>query len=446
MHDLVICGGVVVNHDEMYGADIGVDDGRFSAIYQPGKAPASRQRVDAAGLFVFPGFIDPHVHIGYPDRDWQDDCTATTQAAAAGGVTTVIDFLAGENSIKQQLAHALDQMACHAWVDIAYHAGVFTWEHVRQIEEAAGLGLSSIKLYLPYQAKDTPADWRLTDDKLWESLCRVAGLGAPAVAMIHAENQMVIDHINDMAGDTPGETWSAWRPAFAEAEAISRVGHFSQASHCPIYIAHVGSAEAVSELKRLQRRGCRALGETCAHYLMLNNENCDPYKGKINPPLRTAEDNEAVWKGIADGVLQCIGSDHSSCSLMHKNGLQNGIPGFAGVQTTLPVLLDGAHRRKLTLPQIAAIFSYNTAKAFGLSHCKGAVRVGLDADFVLVDIDKRQKVCAAQLLHSADYSPFEGMELTGWPVATYLRGEKVAEHGAITGKQPAGRFIPRFCR
>lgn len=445
MHELVIRGGVLVNHDDMYRADIAVDSGCFSAIYQPGKAPASLQDIDAAGLFVFPGFIDPHVHIGYPDRDWQEDCRATTQAAAAGGVTTVIDFLADAAPAEPQLRDALGRMEGHAWVDIAFHMGVFTWEHVRQVEQAARLGLSSIKLYLPYNANGLPEDWRLKDDKLWESMCRVAALGPPAIAMVHAENQMVIDHMAKMADGPLGGTWSACRPAFAEVESISRAGHFSLASRCPLYIAHVGSAEAIAEIQHLQSRGCLIFGETCAHYLALNNDNCDPCRGKINPPLRETEDNEAVWKAIADGVIRCIGSDHSSCSLAHKGSLEKGIPGFAGVQTTLPVLLDGVSRKKLTLPQVAAVFSYNTAQTFGLGGRKGAIRVGLDADFVLVDVEKRQKVRAARLLHSADYTPFEGMELTGWPLATYLRGRKIAENGAVTAEAAAGRFIPRFC-
>lgn len=360
-------------------------------------------------------------------------------------MTTVIDFLAGEEPIDRQLCQSTEKMDGHAWVDLTFHAGVFTWEHVRHIEETARLGLSSFKLYLPYSGKDLPPQWRLTDDKLWESFCRIAALGRPAVAMIHAENQNVIDQIAERCGGEPGRTWSKFRPAFAEAESISRVGHFARASHCPLYIAHVGSAEALDEIRRWQGCGQSVAAETCAHYLALNNENCNPCRGKINPPLREPADNEAVWQGLADGTVRYVGSDHSSCSLVHKSSLKDGIPGFAGVQTTLPVLLDGVNRGRMTLPQVAAAFSYHTAQMFGLQQRKGAIRVGLDADFVLVDLHKKQAVHAERLLHSADYTPFEGMELEGWPVATYLRGSRIAEDGKITGERPSGRFIPRFC-
>lgn len=446
MHEAVIRGGMIVNHDEMYPADVGVDQGRFTGIYPPGKAPEAERSVNAEGLLVFPGFIDPHVHIGYPDRDWEEDCVATTQAAAAGGVTVVVDFLAGAEPVEQQFRQVARKVGRRAWVDLSFHAGIFTWEHVRHIEDTAHLGLPGFKLYLPYNGKELPDEWRLTDDKLWESFCRIAGLGYPAFAMVHAENQNVIDQIAERSGQQPGNTWSDFRPAFTEAESIAHVSHLCRASHCPLYIAHVGSAGALAEVRYWQRRGLEIAAETCAHYLVLNNQNCDSCRGKINPPLRESADNEAVWTGIADGTIRHVGSDHSSCSLAHKNSLKDGVPGFAGVQTTLPVLLDGVNKGKLAPQHVAAAFSYNTARLLGLQRRKGAIRVGLDADFVLVDIHKKQTVRASRLLHSADYTPFEGMELTGWPVATYLRGEKVAEEGRITSSQPSGRFLPRFCQ
>lgn len=443
MHDLVIRGGTLVGPDEVYAADIAADGGRFSAIYQPGCAPESACTLDASGLFVLPGLIDPHVHIGYPDRDWRDDCTATTCAAAAGGVTTVMDFLAAETPALEQLDQALGHMRGRAQVDIAFHAGVFTWPHVQDIEACAQKGLTSFKLYMPYAGHDLPAEWQLSDDKLWESFVRIARLGRPAIAMIHAENQLVIDRLAAQHAFAPPETWSGFRPDFAEAESISRVGHFAMACGCPLYIAHVSSQAAVEEIRHLRRRGCNILAETCAHYLVLNNRNCAPALGKINPPLREPADNEALWQAVSEGIITCIGSDHSSCSLEHKSDVEHGIPGFAGVQTTLPVLLDAVNRGRLSLPQLAALCSRNPARAFGLDGCKGALRVGLDADFVLVDMAETRTVHARDLLHISDYTPFEGMKLQGWPVATYLRGRPVAQNGRIAAGQPDGRYIPR---
>ncbi len=442
MHDLVIRGGTLACHDGVYRADIAIDGGKISQVYPPGTAYAA-QYIEADGLHILPGLIDPHVHIGYPDWNWREDCNATTRAAALGGVTTVIDFLSDATPLESQMDSVLEKLEGNAWVDVSLHAGVYTEEHVNSIEAMAERGISSFKFYLPYNCEHMPQEQRLTDDKLWEGFCRISKLGPPAIATVHAENQWIIDRLAGQIPVDESTSWSDLRPVFVEADSVNHAGNISRAAGCPLYIVHVSSRIAAQEMSRLRRGGVDITGETCAHYLILNNGNCERTLGKINPPLREKDDNDALWEAIREGTVACIGSDHSSCSLSHKNGFLSATPGFAGVQTTLPVLLDGVNRGKLSLQQMVAASSYNAAKCFGLSGRKGSVKPGFDADLVLVDMKAERVVTAGSLAHISDYTPFEGITLKGWPVMTLLRGEPVAGDGRIISNGARGCFVPR---
>ena len=216
------------------------------------------------------------------------------------------------------------------------------------------------------------------------------------------------------------------------------------AAGCPLYIVHITIAEGVEVVRAARARGRDVLGATCPQYLTLTKDT-DRVRAKINPPLREPADQQALWRGLANGVLSTIGSDHAPTSLRHKQEFWSATVGVPGVETALPLLLsEGVNKGRLTLERLVEVTSLDPARIFGLYPKKGTLQVGADADLVVVDVAERRTVDGKTNLHQgSDYSPYDGMTLTGWPVLTTLRGRVVMEDGEVTVEPGAGNFVPR---
>ena len=444
MFDLIVRNAAVVNHDGVVKADIAVASGRIVRV-APDIKDAAGEVVDASELYAFPGMIDAHVHISEPDYPYADDLAATTRAAAAGGMTTVIDFLAEGDTLMNQLERRLPLMDENAWVDVAFHAGVFTEGHIGEMEECRARGITSFKLYLPFRGKDAPEGWELTDEKLRRIMKKTAAMGGSAIVTFHAENVYADGWDPDeFMAKHPQANWNEIRPARCETADLERMAKLSEETGCPIYMVHMSAKSSVETMGKLQKSGIRIVGETCVHYLTLAASECDRELTKVNPPIREREDIETLWRGIKDGVVTIMASDHYSARLEQKRPFADGLPGFPGVQTTLPVLLsEGVNKGRISLEKVAEICSFNPAKVFGLYPRKGEIAPGFDADIVLVDLTKKHIVRASELYHISDYTPFEGMEVASRPVMTFLRGKKVAENGHITAGSASGRYLAR---
>ncbi len=448
--DLVVTGGTLVDPDwgELSGG-LAVRDGRIAALLAPGETPDAAETIDASGLVILPGVIDPHTHLGFA-RSFEEDVETETRSAALGGVTTVMSFhrqyKGAEPAPYDELPELIAAIDARAAVDVGLHFGMLAESQVRQIPRYAAAGVTSHKFYMAYRGPDGATVGMVNecdDGLLLEGLRLIGEQGG--VACIHAENTDIVNRTMRQVRESGADglrAWSKARPAFAEAENIQRVAFFGRAAKAGVYLVHIGSAESLDAARRERANGGRVWVETCPHYLTHTYDSESGPLAKINPPVRGAGDLEALWQGLIDGDVDTVGTDHCAVPLDRKQGdIWKASAGFPGMATTLPVLLsEGHHKRGMSLQRIAQVLSGNSASIFGLKG-KGTLRIGADADLVLCDLDAERTVDQRDLGGSAGYSILEGRRLRGWPVRTLLRGRTVAVDGEVTGA-PAGRFLP----
>ena len=460
--DLVVAGGTVVNADGTCAADVGATAGRIVCLAAPGTL-AGNAVVDARGLHVLPGVIDPHTHPGNY-RPFEQDIAEETRAAAAGGITTILGTVkctrlgqpfreitsAGDvcsyHEVFPLARKAMDELA---HVDVGLSYVIMDARHAREIPEYAEQhGVTSFKFFV---GNAGPGPWSgrvgmpvYGDDGVhFLGFREVARIGA--LAMIHAENQQVARALQPelQAGAADLEAWGRHSPGWAEAEPIGRAAVFAAQAGARLYVVHLTSAQGAAAVARAkaERPDC-VIGETCPQYLVLHDQHPAGLLAKFIPPVHGREDNAALWRGLEDGTVDCVGTDHipqpRAQKLVEGDVWRCGAGG-PGHETLLPLLLSA---RRLSLPRVAAVTSANVARAFGLWPRKGAIAPGFDADLTLVDLERRRVVRAADCVTSADFTPYEGMELTGWPVMTILRGRVIMKDGRPVGP-PTGRYLER---
>lgn len=460
--DLVVSGGTVVTPDGVAAFDIGVREGRITRLGAPGTL-AGAEIVEARGRHVFPGLIDPHTHPGNY-RPFEQDIAEETRAAAAGGITALLgtvkctrlgqpfrevttpDDVCSYHDVFPLARKAMDELA---HVDVGLSYVVMDARHAREIPEyAAQHGVRSFKFFV---GNAGPGPWSgrvgmpaFGDDGVYFLGFRETGrIGA--LAMVHAENQQVARALQPelAARGSDLRAWALHSPGWAEAEVVGRCAMFAARTDATLYVVHMTSADAVHAVARAQaERPGRVIGETCPQYLVLHDRHPAGLLAKFHPPVHRPEDNDALWRGLADGTIDCVGTDHIPQPRARKvveRDVWKTTAGAPGHETLLPLLLSSG---RLSLPRIAAVTSANVARAFGLWPRKGAIAVGFDADLVLVDLGHRRVARAADFVTSADFTPYEGMELAGWPVMTILRGRVVMRDGRPVGP-PTGRYLWR---
>lgn len=449
--DVAVVNGLIV--DPSWGefrGSIGVKDGKVAMIAAPGEVIEAAEYIDASEKVVMPGVIDPHVHLGFA-RDFGDDIASETRSAALGGVTTVMSFhrqyQGQEPRPYDELPELIETINRNAYIDVALHFGMLAETQVDQIGKYVESGVSSYKFYMAYRGADGATVGMVNecdDGLLLEGLSNVAKSGA--VACIHAENTDIVNRSMRQvkeSGATGLEAWSAARPAFAESENIARVSLFAEHVGAEIYLVHIGSSESLVAAAAAKRKSSSPVWvETCSHYLTHTFDHPAGTLAKINPPIRTEIDREALWRGLIDGTIDTVGTDH--CAVPHDRKVDDiwtTAAGFPGVATLLPVLLsEGYHQRGMSLQRISQVLSGRAAEIFGLTN-KGSLRPGSDADLVVCDLESSRTVDAGALGSSAEYSILEGQELRGWPVRTLVRGVTVMADGELSPRA-RGQFIP----
>ncbi|HEU0146139.1 MAG TPA: dihydropyrimidinase [Bradyrhizobium sp.] len=456
--DTVIRHGTVATASDTYKADVAIKNGRIAAI---GEAITDADEVvDAGGLLVLPGGIDSHVHISQPsgpDIVMADDFESATRAAAFGGNTFVMPYClqAKGQPLRQALKdyHALADRACY--VDHSFHLIVADPSDAVLGQELPALvadGYSSLKIFMTY------ADLALSDYEILGVLQVARETGA--LVQIHAENYDAIRFLTDRlerAGQTAPYFHGKSRPIAVEREATHRAISLAELIDVPIVIVHVSNREAMEEIRRAQMRGLRIHGETCPQYLVLTEEdmqglNMEGAKYVCSPPPRDHLSQQACWEGLQQGVFSLFSSDHCPFRYDDEAGkltpkgrtsfrwVPNGIP---GIETRLPILFsEGVTKGRITLNQFVAFSATNHARTYGLNG-KGSIAIGYDADIALWDLNKTAKISQSGLHHGADYTPYEGLEITGWPVATMLRGRFVVRDGELVGAKGQGRYVTR---
>jgi allantoinase len=434
--DLIVRGGTVVAPDGVRRADVGVVDGAIAAL-APELEGAARDEVDAAALHVLPGAVDAHVHFNDPGRADTEGFETGTQAAAAGGTTTVVDMPLNARPPTID-ARGFDAKVAaargRAHVDFALWGGLVPG-NAGEMEELAARGVVGFKAFMADTA--TP-EFAMADDlTLYEGMRVAAGLGLPVA--VHAESEPITSALAARArreGRTGVRDYLASRPAIAEVEAIARALLLAEETGCALHVVHVSTGRGVALVAEARARGVDATCETCAHYLVFDEEDAERLgaPAKCAPPLRPASERDALWAALDD--IAFVTSDHSPSLPETKQGEDFFAiwGGVIGCQALLGAVLDaGHHGRGLALERVAALTASAPAARFQLPG-KGRIEPGADADLALVDLAGETALTRETLRHRHAHSPWAGRTLRGRIVRTIVRG-------TTAGAEPRGRLV-----
>lgn len=449
--DLVIRHGTVVTASDTYKADVGIRGGKV--VQLGGSIPAGAREIDASGKLVIPGGVDAHVHLapvfGTPKAD---DYVSGTQAAAAGGVTCLIDFACQteggslRSAVETANAFALDKSI----VDYSFHLAVCdpNPNAVAELPDIISDGFPSVKLFMHrgrFQAR------------IVEFMHLIAQAGRHnALTTVHCELQPVIDYMTERLlaeGKGHPRFFPFSRPVHTEAAATAEAVSFCLGAEAPVYMVHLSNAQALAITTAARSAGLPVYVETRPVYLYLNEEKYDlpgRESGKyvVYPPLRSAEDQKALWDGLRAGSIQTVATDHSPITTDVKldpcRTFAEIPAGTPAIQTLVPMTYsEGVAKGRLTPNRWIELVATNPAKLFGLYPEKGTIAVGSDADIVVFDPDHRHTIVGTEMLSRAGHDLFDGFDVQGWPVVTVSRGEIIYEKGRVVGKPGRGKLVRR---
>jgi allantoinase len=438
--DLVIAGERVVTPEGVRPAAVLIEAGRIAAVVNRDEAPAGVPGRDAAGLVVMPGLVDSHVHVNEPGRtEWEGFQTAT-QAAAAGGVTTIVDMplncIPVTTSV-QALEFKLEAARGLCAVDTAFWGGVVPG-NAGQLERMVEQGARGFKAFLIHSGiDDFPAS---TEEDLRRAMPLLAKMKVPL--LVHAELAGPAEARPEAGEDFPRryDGYLASRPASWEREAIALMIGLCREFHAPVHIVHLSDAGSLPLIAAAKAEGLPLTAETCPHYLSFCAEDIPEGRTdfKCAPPIREDANREALWQGLKGGVIDLVVSDHSPClpglKLMKEGDFTRAWGGISSVQFTLPAMWTQARRRGFGLADLTRWMSARPAALAGLSKSKGLIAAGLDADLVVWDTEAEYELQPQMIRHRHKISPYAGSTLRGMVAATFLRGKKIYENGAFPAK------------
>lgn len=457
-HDLVVSGGTVVTASDVFQCDVGIKDGRIASL---GHGLEGADVIDASDRLVMPGGIDSHVHVSQPsgpDIVMADDFASATRSAAFGGNTTIMPFCLQEkgSSMRQAITdyHGLADGNC--FVDVSFHMIISDPTEQLLGQDLPALvedGYTSFKIFMTYD------DLKLDDREILEVMSAARRTGA--LVMVHAENYDAIRFMTDKlesAGNVAPFYHAASRPIVVEREATYRAISLAELVDVPLVVVHVSNGEAMEEIHRAQTKGLKVYAETCPQYLVLTEQDLDGLnmegaKYVCSPPPRDKASQEACWDGIRRGVFDVFSSDH--CPFRYNDTAGKLVPkgrtsfrwvpnGIPGVETRLPILFsEGVSKGRIDINKFVAITSTNHAKMYGLYPRKGTIAVGADADIAIWDAKKEVTISQDILHHGADYTPYEGIQVVGWPETTIVRGQPIVRNGELNGKPGDGIYLER---
>jgi dihydroorotase len=435
--DLILSGGTVVSGRATGRADIGVRAGRIVSVGDL-SAGAAGERFDARGLHVLPGVIDSQVHFREPGMEHKEDLASGSAAAVRGGVTAVFDMpntrpaTTSAATLEDKLARARGRM----WCDHAFYVGATA----ANIDDLATLerhpGCAGVKLFMG----SSTGDLLVAEDA---AITRVLGAGSRPVA-VHAEDEARLKERRALAEEGAAVRFHpVWRDEETALRATARLLRLAHETGRRVHVLHVSTA---AELALLAGHRDIASVEATPQHLTLAAPECYERLGtlvQMNPPIRDSRHREALWRAVAQGTVDVLGSDHAPHTLEEKARPYPASPsGMPGVQTLLPLMLDHLRRGRLSLQRLVELTSEGPARVFGIAG-KGRIEVGYDADFAVVDLGRRWRIEAEWIASRCAWTPFAGMEVVGFPVATVLRGRIVMREDELLGS-PAGeplRFI-----
>ncbi len=456
--DTIIRGGRVVTAEETFRADVGIRGERIVALASglARQAPPHTHVVDARGCWVIPGAIDAHVHLDLGTGRFRtsDDFVSGTRAAACGGVTTVIDFAHAERdeSLQQGLDAWHAKAAGRACVDYAFHMAITNWDRQhREIRRVFEQGIPTFKQYMVYAERGLRSD----DAAIFAALETLRDLGGRL--LVHAESQDVLNllihrhHTRASMKRYGASLHARSRPHFVEAAAVERVIRWARATGGPAYVVHLSTAEGVDLVAAAQADGVDVLAETCPHFLVLDDSvfaSPDGHLYATCPQVKKPADQRRLWRGLRDGTLCAVATDTCTFSRKQKDtwrGDWTRIPmGMPGVETLVPLVYTvGVRRRRLSIHQLVEKCCTGPARAMGLYPRKGTLRVGSDADLVIIHPARTRTVDWRRLESRCDWNPYQGWKLAGFARDTFCRGRRIVKNYQFIGEVGYGRFIPR---
>jgi dihydropyrimidinase len=454
--DLVVRGGTVVTPAGSFRADVAIAGDRIEAVGAD-LAADGVAALDARGLLVLPGVVDVHTHTRLPSEDEPDRFFRDSVAAALGGTTTFLCFDNPGTGISDEGARdplaGVREFRARTEGESAVDFGLSAVLTGQQADPAGAVprlieaGVPTFKAFMVY-------DFRLDEAGLAQVLAATAA--RPAMLQLHCEAPAIIDALVAealAAGRTAPREHAACRPTSAEAQATARAIELASAARAPLYVVHLSCAAALAHVARAKAGGRPVFAETCPHYLTLGDDRYElpdeeAIKAVISPPLRSAADGDALWRGLADGSLDLVATDHVPDRLAVEKRLpappfpeiSNGGP---GIETLLSVVYsEGVAGGRSTAERLVDLLAASPARLFGLGR-KGAVEAGRDADLVLFDPSVRRTIRQADLHHTSDYTPYEGMAVSGAVRHVLLRGRQIVEDGRYVGRRGDGRFQER---
>lgn len=443
--ELVIHGDLVLPDRILAGGALGVADGRIIAIYAPGSAPEAPRTAGGEGLLVLPGAIDAHVHC-YSEP--AEGFRGATRSAAAGGVTTLVDMPYDAHApvtTAEILRAKRERVAGESYVDVALLATIQKTGGLAEIPRLAADGACGFKVST---FETHPVRFpRIADGELLEAFRGIAATGLPC--MVHAEDDELVAHAHaQTAGQDPTDPTlhSRSRPPVSEALAVVKLLELAHWTGVRLHIVHGTFPRIFQLVEAFRRDGLAVTAETCTHYLLLTEADLPRLgaRAKVNPPLRSAADRDGLWHQLADGLIDMVTSDHAPWLPEKKQAadILANASGAPGVEALLPVLYsEGVARSRIDVHDLVRLVSAAPARLFGFSGRKGSLRVGLDADVVLIDPLGTSVIDEAHQHSVAGWSPYHGMGLQGRIRGTWVRGERVHDGADVVGSPEHGRFL-----
>jgi dihydroorotase len=422
-YDTILAGGALVNHDGIAVRDVAISAGRIAEIGDLSRVSAG-ERIDCTGLHILPGVIDTQVHFREPGATHKEDLETGSRAAVLGGVTAVFEMpntkplTTGAAELAEKVALGRGRAHC----DFAFWVGG-THDNVRDIPELERLpGAAGVKVFMG----SSTGSLLVADDE---------GVGAILSqtrrrAAFHSEDEYRLEERKGLrvAGDPSSHP--VWRDEIVALRSTERLLRIAREKRALVHVLHVSTAE---EIELLARHKDIASVEATPHHLSLSSDDYARLGtlAQMNPPVRDARHRDSLWRGLAQGVVDVLGSDHAPHTLEEKAKPYPESPsGMTGVQTLVPIMLDHVNAGRLTLQRFVDLTSAGPSRLFGIA-AKGRVAVGYDADLTIVDLKRRETIRNAWIASRCGWTPYDGVETTGWPVGTFVRGARVMWEGEL---------------
>lgn len=445
--DTVIVNGKIVTPGEILeGVAIGIKREKICSLQRESITLSGEKVIDAGGNYILPGIIDCHTHFG-AFLPYEEDVLSETKAAAVGGITTVFHVILEQGSVVEKLPYYIRTTERLATVDMSFWVACMNETHLEEIGECSRRGIRGFKFFMAYKGDEMKKVGISGIDLayLFRGMEKIRE--AEGIAVVHAENYELLKlfreryyHRNDF------QAFCQSRPPICEEIDADSACRIAEAVGVPLYIVHVGAGKVIEIANNFRKKGNQVYLETSPRYLTIDADGRRIIQRELaltTPAYKPQEDLKLLWEGIRKNEIDCIATDSSANILKEKIGDGNIWKmqlSWQEMPTLLPMMLsEGVNQNRLSLNQLVKITSFNPAKIFGLYPQKGVLQPGADADLVIVDLQKRQKVTASLFPSACDYTPYEGWELTGWPVLTMVRGKIVMENGKVTDTSGWGK-------